>query len=185
MAIVTVRELVERASAEIETWSAAQALVRQAAGVAVLVDIRDIRELEREGRIADAYHAPRGMLEFWFEPTSPYFRTELGDATKTYVLFCAAGWRSALAAKALKDMGFTNMAHVAGGFGALKQDGAVVVAATRESTALKTPKRKAGKRKPVAAKKPAKATRTGKPGRARLARAKSGRKPVERRPGMR
>lgn len=180
MAIIPVRDLVERACAEIETWSAAATLVRQAAGAAVLVDIRDIRELEREGRIADAYHAPRGMLEFWFEPTSPYFRKELGDDTKTYVLFCAAGWRSALAAKALKDMGFENMAHVAGGFGALKEHGAVVLATTSEPIARKT-----SKRKPGPAKMPAKTSKKARPGRAGLAKAGSGTRPLPVKPARR
>lgn len=124
MAIVGVKELVERANAQVSVWDAPQALRRQASGEAVLVDVRDIRELEREGRVAGAVHAPRGMLEFWFDPASPYHRTVFADASKTYVLFCAAGWRSALAAKALQDMGFPNIAHVDGGFGAMLGAGA-------------------------------------------------------------
>ena len=126
MAIIPVKELVDRANAQVEVLTPDTALARQANGEAVLVDIRDIRELQREGKIAGAVHAPRGMLEFWFDPSSPYYREAFGDQTKTYVLFCAAGWRSALAAKALEDMGFENIAHVEGGFGALKEAGAVV-----------------------------------------------------------
>ena len=126
MDIIPVKELVDRANAQVEVVNPDVALARQASGGAVLVDIRDIRELQREGRIAGAIHAPRGMLEFWFDPSSPYYREVFGDVQKTYVLFCAAGWRSALAAKALEDMGFENIAHVDGGFGALKEAGAVV-----------------------------------------------------------
>jgi rhodanese-related sulfurtransferase len=127
MAITPVKELVERANAQVEVWQPEKALGEQAGGKAVLVDIRDIRELERGGRVKDAVHAPRGMLEFWFDPSSPYYREIFGDPSKTYVLFCAAGWRSALAAKALDDMGFENIAHVDGGFGALKKSGAAIV----------------------------------------------------------
>ena len=83
-------------------------------GEAVLVDLRDIRELDREGRLEGAIHVPRGMLEFWFDPASPYHKESLADSGKTYVLFCAAGWRSALSAKTLGDMGFDNVAHVDG-----------------------------------------------------------------------
>jgi rhodanese-related sulfurtransferase len=126
MKITPVSELVAKANEQIDVWTSQQAIERQTGGGAVLVDIRDIRELERDGRIAGAVHVPRGMLEFWFDPASPYFRENLGDASKTYVLFCAAGWRSALSAKTLEDMGFENIAHVDGGFGALKAAGAVL-----------------------------------------------------------
>ncbi|MCB1462072.1 MAG: rhodanese-like domain-containing protein [Nitratireductor sp.] len=127
MAITSVKELVERANAQVDLWHPERALEQQADGKAVLVDIRDIRELERGGRVKDAVHAPRGMLEFWFDPSSPYYREVFGNSDTTYVLFCAAGWRSALAAKALEDMGFENIAHVDGGFGALKENGAAIV----------------------------------------------------------
>ena len=127
MAITPVKELVERANALVDVWQPEEALQRQAGGDAVLVDIRDIRELERGGRVKDAVHAPRGMLEFWFDPSSPYYRDVFGNPEKTYVLFCAAGWRSARAAKALVDMGFENIAHIDGGFGALKNTGAAIV----------------------------------------------------------
>jgi rhodanese-related sulfurtransferase len=126
MTITPVSELVAKANEQIDVWSPQQALERQTDGEAVLVDIRDIRELERDGRIDGAVHVPRGMLEFWFDPASPYHRENLADASKTYVLFCAAGWRSALSAKTLEDMGFENIAHVDGGFAALKAAGAAV-----------------------------------------------------------
>lgn len=126
MSIVPVKELVERANREIETLAPDEALAAQGGGEAILVDIRDIRELAREGRVAGAVHAPRGMLEFWFDPSSPYHREVFADAERKYVLFCAAGWRSALATKALRDMGFENIAHVDGGFAALKQAGATI-----------------------------------------------------------
>jgi rhodanese-related sulfurtransferase len=121
MSIKGVKELVAEANLEITTLSCAEALSRQSEGDAVLVDIRDIRELNREGRVKDAVHAPRGMLEFWFDPASPYHKEVFADETKDYVLFCASAWRSALAAKTLKDMGFSNIAHVEGGFTALKE----------------------------------------------------------------
>ena len=85
-----------------------------------LIDIRDIRELEKEGRVENSYHIPRGMLEFWLDPESPYFKEGRLDMNKEMVLFCAGGMRSALAAKTLKDMGFENVSHIDGGFGALR-----------------------------------------------------------------
>lgn len=127
MPITPVKELVERANAQVDVWDAKKALVEQKTGKAILVDVRDIRELGREGRVADAVHAPRGMLEFWFDPSSPYHRDAFADPDKTYVLFCAAGWRSALAAKSLDDMGFANIAHVDGGFDALSEAGAQII----------------------------------------------------------
>lgn len=127
MAKIPVKELVAQANAEIVTHWAGAALEKQAAGESVLVDIRDIRELGREGRVDGAVHAPRGMLEFWFDPDSPYHREVFGNDSKEYILFCAAGWRSALAAKSLQDMGFENIAHVDGGFGALQEAGAQIL----------------------------------------------------------
>jgi len=133
MAITPVSELVERANREVAVWTPQAALAAQAAGQAVLVDIRDIRELDREGRVEGAVHAPRGMLEFWFDPACVYHRDIFADSGKTYTLFCAAGWRSALAAKSLKDMGFGNIAHVDGGFGALRAAGAPIAAVPRKT----------------------------------------------------
>jgi len=80
-----------------------------------LVDIRDVRELS-DGTVVGAFHAPRGMLEFWVDPGSPYYKPIFGDDAKEYILFCGAGWRSALTVKALQDMGMTNVAHIEGGY---------------------------------------------------------------------
>ena len=85
-----------------------------------LIDIRDIRELERDGRVEKSNHIPRGMLEFWLDPDSPYFKDGKLDMNKEMVLFCAGGMRSALAAKTLKDMGFEKVSHIDGGFGAIR-----------------------------------------------------------------
>ena len=86
-----------------------------------LIDIRDVRELEKEGRVEKSHHIPRGMLEFWLDPNSPYFQQGNLDQNKEMILFCAGGLRSALAAKSLKDMGFEKVSHIDGGFGAIKQ----------------------------------------------------------------
>ena len=126
MKITPVEQLVDQANREIDVLQPDAALEQQEAGDAVLVDIRDVRELDREGKITDAVHAPRGMLEFWFDPASKYHREVFADKDKNYVLFCAMGWRSALATKTLKDMGFENVAHVDGGFAALKEAGAEI-----------------------------------------------------------
>lgn len=127
MAITSVKELVERASELIVTLSPQEALDQQSAGQAILVDIRDVRELAREGKVDDAIHAPRGMLEFWFDPQSPYYKEIFTQPDKTFVLFCGAGWRSALAARSLVEMGFDNIAHIYGGFGAMKDAGATII----------------------------------------------------------
>ena len=87
----------------------------------ILIDIRDIRELENEGRVENSNHIPRGMLEFWLDPESIYFKEGKLDLEKEMVLFCAGGLRSALAAKTLKEMGFKKVSHIDGGFGSLKQ----------------------------------------------------------------
>lgn len=123
----TVKELVEAATAEIETLSVDDAKSAVDRGDALFVDIRDIRELNREGRISGAVHVPRGMLEFWLDPTSPYHKPELAT-DKKLIFFCAAGWRSALATKTAKDMGFAPVAHMEGGFGAWRDaEGEIVV----------------------------------------------------------
>jgi rhodanese-related sulfurtransferase len=92
-----------------------------------IVDIRDPRELEREGTVPGALLAPRGMLEFWVDPASPYFKPVFADERKQFILFCGAGWRSALATQTLQDMGMTNVAHIGGGFAAWKKAGAPTV----------------------------------------------------------
>jgi rhodanese-related sulfurtransferase len=122
MPITPVKTLVAEAKAVIETISPADALARAEAGEALLVDIRDVRELDREGRIPGAFHAPRGMLEFWIDPESPYHKPPLAT-DKTLVLFCASAWRSALSAKALQEMGVENVAEIDGGFTAWKKAG--------------------------------------------------------------
>ena len=122
MGITPVKELVARAKAEITSLSTDEAQAMAAAGKALLVDIRDPRGLSRDGRIDGAFHAPRGMLEFWVDPQSPYFKEALATE-KVLVLFCASAWRSALSAKALKDMGMENIAEMEGGFSAWKKEG--------------------------------------------------------------
>ena len=92
-----------------------------------LIDIRDVRELERDGKVEGSHHIPRGMLEFWLDPESPYFKEGKLDQNKEMVLFCAGGLRSALAAKSLKDMGFEKVSHIKGGFGAIKQSNFKIV----------------------------------------------------------
>ena len=92
-----------------------------------IVDIRDVRELEREGTVPGALLAPRGMLEFWVDPDSPYYKPVFGDEGKEFILFCGAGWRSALATQTLQNMGMTNVAHIDGGFGAWKKAQAPIV----------------------------------------------------------
>lgn len=123
----TVKELLDTATAEIETLSVGAARSAVEDGEALFVDIRDIRELNREGRIAGAVHVPRGMLEFWIDPTSPYHKLELAT-DKKLIFFCAAGWRSALATKTVQDMGFDHVAHMEGGFGAWRDAEGEVVA---------------------------------------------------------
>ncbi len=118
--------LVAQAMAEVTTYSVGQVRARMADPDLQIVDIRDVRELEREGTVPGCFNAPRGMLEFWVDPASPYFKTIFGDESKEFVLFCGAGWRSALAARALQDMGMTNVAHIEGGFTAWVKEGAPV-----------------------------------------------------------
>ena len=122
MPITPVRDLVAAAKEQITTLSPEEAHARANAGKALLVDIRDIRELSREGRIPGAFHAPRGMLEFWIDPESPYHKPGLAT-DKTLILFCASAWRSALSAKALQDVGVDNLAEVDGGFTAWRNAG--------------------------------------------------------------
>ncbi|WP_162901734.1 rhodanese-like domain-containing protein [Breoghania sp. L-A4] len=119
------KDLVEEAEREIVTLSAGEALALSGDPGVVLVDLRDIRELAREGKVPGAVHAPRGMLEFWVDPDSPYHR-EVFSQDKRFVFFCAGGLRSALATKAVQDMGLENVAHIAGGFGAWRDAGGPV-----------------------------------------------------------
>lgn len=118
------RTLLAEANARVETLTPEAALSRVAEG-ALLVDVRDPRELEREGRIPGAFHCPRGMLEFWIDPESPYFKPVFGE-DRPFIFLCAGGWRSALSAATAQDMGLKPVAHVGGGFKAWKEAGAPV-----------------------------------------------------------
>ena len=121
MAIKSAQQLVQEAYTEVKTINTTEALTLVKENKCNLIDIRDVRELEKEGRVENSVHIPRGMLEFWIDPNSQYFKEGKLDLDKEMVLFCAAGPRSALAAKALQDMGFEKVSHVEGGFGAIKQ----------------------------------------------------------------
>ena len=118
--------LVEEAMAQVTTHSVAEVQARLADPAVQIVDIRDPRELERDGTVPGALLAPRGMLEFWVDPASPYFKQVFADESKQFILFCGAGWRSALATKTLQDMGMTNVAHIDGGFSAWKKAAAPI-----------------------------------------------------------
>ena len=121
----TAKALVEEAMGRVTTYTVEQARALHGQPGVPFVDVRDVRELEHEGAIPGAFHAPRGMLEFWADPESPYHKPVFGE-DKQYVLFCAAGWRSALATQTLMDMGLAHVAHIDGGFNAWKQAGAPV-----------------------------------------------------------
>ena len=120
MNIKSSKTLVTEALSEIKTISPEEALSIMNENKCNLIDIRDIRELERDGRVENSNHIPRGMLEFWLDPDSPYFKDGKLNMNKEMVLFCAGGMRSALAAKTLKDMGFEKVSHIDGGFGAIR-----------------------------------------------------------------
>ncbi len=120
-----VAALYAEAQAEIETWSIEQAKRHLGDEAVVFVDVRDVRELWREGTIPGAVHAPRGMIEFWVDPESPYAR-ELFQSGKRFVLFCNMGWRSALATKALQDMGLAPVCDLEGGFTAWREAGGAI-----------------------------------------------------------
>jgi len=114
------QELIQVAMSEIETFPVARAQELLTDPNVVFVDIRDVRELEREGMIPNALHAPRGMLEFWVDPESPYYKPIFGEG-KRLVLYCASAWRSALATQTLQRMGGPKVCHLEGGFTAWKQ----------------------------------------------------------------
>ena len=122
---ISAKTLVETARSQIEEITAADAIKLAASPNVLLVDIRDPRELEREGAVPGAFHAPRGMLEFWIDPESPYFKPVFGEDRK-FVFFCAGGMRSVLATKIAQDMGLQPVAHIIGGFGAWKAAGGPV-----------------------------------------------------------
>ena len=120
MKIKSSQILVQEALKEVKTINTDDAYELVKENKCNLIDIRDIRELENDGRVENSYHIPRGMLEFWLDPESVYFKEGKLDLNKEMVLFCAGGLRSALAAKSLKDMGFEKVSHIEGGFGQLK-----------------------------------------------------------------
>ena len=121
MAIKSSQSLVSEALTQIKTISTDEAFDKFNKNNCNLIDIRDVRELQKEGQIAGANHIPRGMLEFWLDPESVYFKEGKLDLNKEMVLFCAGGLRSALAAKTLLDMGYEKVSHIDGGFGAIRQ----------------------------------------------------------------
>ncbi|MDC1273062.1 rhodanese-like domain-containing protein [Pelagibacteraceae bacterium] len=121
MNIKSSHTLVAEALREIKTISPAQALKLSSENKCNLIDIREKGELDKIGRVENSHHIPRGMLEFWLDPESPYFKNGKLDMEKEIVLFCAGGLRSALAAKSLREMGFENVSHIEGGFAAISQ----------------------------------------------------------------
>lgn len=121
----TVKQMVEEANSRIETLSVQQAKDLLGNEGVTFVDLRDVRELERDGVVPGAVHAPRGMLEFWVDPESPYHKEVFANGNK-FVFFCAAGWRSALATDTVRSMGLENVAHIEGGFGAWRDAGGPV-----------------------------------------------------------
>ena len=122
-----IKALMDEANAEIETLSASEAIQAAQDDGVVIVDIRDPREIEREGRIPGAFSCTRGMLEFWIDPASPYAKPVFQE-DKKFIFHCAGGLRSALAAKTAQDMGLENVAHLEGGFGAWREAGGPVEA---------------------------------------------------------
>jgi rhodanese-related sulfurtransferase len=124
---IGVAQMVADAEREIETLSLEEALAAKGDPEVLFVDLRDVRELRREGKIPGAKHCPRGLLEFWIDPDSPYFDAEFRSGKK-FVFFCAMGWRSALATQAVQRMGLSPVAHIAGGFTAWRDAGGEVEA---------------------------------------------------------
>lgn len=115
--------LVDEAMSEVRTYSVEQVRAKLDDPRVQLVDVRDVRELEREGIVPGAFHAPRGMIEFWVDPASPYYKPVFGE-DREFIFFCAGGLRSALTAKTVQDMGLASVAHIEGGFSAWKAAGA-------------------------------------------------------------
>ena len=127
MNIKSSQQLVKEAQKNIETLNSDEIKKLLENNEITLIDVRDIRELWKEGTIENSKHIPRGMLEFWLDPESTYYQNNKIQNIKKMVLFCALGWRSALATKSLVEMGFKNVAHVDGGFEALKRSGLKVI----------------------------------------------------------
>ncbi|MEN9316831.1 MAG: hypothetical protein RIS35_3224 [Pseudomonadota bacterium] len=120
-----IQALLDEANAQVETLNVADAKAAVERGEAILIDLRDPREIEREGRIPGAFPCTRGMLEFWIDPESPYAKPVFQQDTK-FIFHCAGGWRSALAAKTAQDMGLRSVAHLGGGFKAWREAGEAV-----------------------------------------------------------
>jgi len=135
----TVQSMFDEAMALITTHSVDQARALHGQPGVQFVDLRDPRELEREGVIPGAFHAPRGMLEFWVDPASPYHKPVFNQPGTRYVLFCAGGWRSALAARTMQEMGVAEVSHIEGGFGAWRAAGAPVADKAPRAAAAKPP----------------------------------------------
>jgi len=125
------RTLLDEANAEIECVTPAALLGELGSDELVLIDLRDVRELEREGRIPDAVHTPRGMLEFWIDPESPYAKP-IFQEQKRFVFYCQSGWRSALATAVANRLGLQGASHLEGGFSAWKESGGVIQAYERK-----------------------------------------------------
>ena len=117
----SVKELVSEANEVVQTISPSEAAHALTSDKYVFVDLRDFRELKREGKIPGSFSCPRGMLEFWIDPKSPYHK-EVFNQNKTYVFYCASAWRSALSAKVAQEMGLAPVCHIAGGFTAWKKE---------------------------------------------------------------
>ena len=134
------KAMLDEANAKIETLPVKAAIALHGRDDVVLVDLRDPRELERDGRVPGAFHCPRGMLEFWIDPESPYHKAIFNE-DKKFVFFCGAGWRSALSTATAQDMGLRPVAHIEGGFTAWKEAGGPVEAVTpsAESRTRPTP----------------------------------------------
>ena len=131
------RKLVDEAMVEVTTYTVAEVIAKYGDKNVQIVDIRDVREL-KDGTVTGSYHAPRCMLEFWVDPESPYHKKIWADESKEFILFCGAGWRSALAAKTLQDMGMTNVAHIDGGYAAwLEAGGSIETLEERKAKAGK------------------------------------------------
>ena len=127
MNIKSSKELVYKANESIKVMSPEQVKLAYETGEITLIDVRDIRELWKEGTIKDSIHIPRGMLEFWLDPQSSYYQEKKIGEMKNIILFCALGLRSALATKSLQDMGFDNVANAKGGFDSLKKIGLPII----------------------------------------------------------
>jgi|TARA_B110000263_G_C14924962_1_gene336558 rhodanese-related sulfurtransferase len=127
MSIKSSQSLVSEALKLVKTISSQDALGLSKDNKCNLIDIRDIRELQKEGRVSNSQHIPRGMLEFWLDPDSVYFKEGKLDMKKEMILFCAGGLRSALSAKTLQEMGFPNVSHIDGGFASMKKNGFEIV----------------------------------------------------------